>query len=222
MMLHLQNILNPAEIAQLLGSMATSTFVSGRELSGPNTPASKHNLQMPWGAPQAQALTSVVVGALERSKAFHAAAQPNRMSPPLFTHYREGMGYGEHLDAPIMHHPMGLLRSDLSATLFLSTPDEYEGGELVIHTGMGQTSMKCGAGDLLLYPSNALHRVSQVTRGVRSVVIFWIQSQVRDAAKRRILFDLAQVAVRMPPEMSAERQMLANTHANLLREWAEL
>ena len=226
MMLHLEGVLTPAEVMQILQGLAGAPFEPGSNFSA-STAAIKHNLQLAARHATAQQLTQIVVAALERSQAFNAAALPVRMTPPLFTHYGPGMGYGDHVDAGVMSHHLGATRSDLSATLFLTPPESYEGGELRIETGMGAALAKYGAGDLVLYPSTAVHRVEPVRAGTRSVIIFWVQSQVRDAHRRRTLFDLDRLAVSLrarvqDPTLERDRTVLSGVYQNLLREWAEL
>ncbi len=226
MLLHLESVLTAAEVDQILRGLESAPFVPGSSFSA-STAAIKHNLQVAPEAAIAQQLTPLLVAALGRSQAFNAAALPVRMTPPLFTHYGPGMGYGDHVDAGVMAHHLGATRSDLSATLFLTSPESYEGGELRIETGMGAALAKFAAGDLVLYPSTAIHRVEPVRSGRRSVIIFWVQSQVRDALKRRTLFDLDRLAIslRQRPQDAAleqDRTMLSGIYQNLLREWAEL
>ena len=172
MMLHLEGVLTSDEVKQILMGLEGAPFVPGREISGAGTAHIKHNMQLPAQNPVAQQLTSVLIAALERSRAFKVATLPVRMTPPYFTHYGPGMGYGDHVDAGVMSHYMGATRSDLAATLFLTPPQSYEGGELRIETGLGAAMAKYPAGDLVLYPGTTVHRVEPVRSGMRSVIIF--------------------------------------------------
>jgi PKHD-type hydroxylase len=186
----------------------------------------KDNLQIAEGSPEARSLGETILTALERNALFISAALPQRVFPPLFNRYEPGMTFGSHVDNAIRQVPGAPLRvrTDLSATLFLSRPEEYEGGELVVDDTYGAHSVKLAAGDLILYPATSLHRVNPVVRGTRLASFFWIQSMVRDDGRRTLLFDLdmainqAHQAIPNHPAVVA----LTSCYHNLLRGWAEV
>src|SRR3569623_2307216 len=167
-------------------------WVDGRATAGHQGARVKHNRQIDEAAPLARARGDVILGALERHPLFFSAALPNRVYPPLFNSYDDGMQFGNHVDGAVRLMPGTgeKIRTDISATLFLTAPDSYDGGELLIEDTYGTHSAKLGAGDLVLYPASSLHRVAPVTRGRRVASFFWVQSMVRDDTQRAILFDL--------------------------------
>jgi PKHD-type hydroxylase len=177
---------------------------------------------VPRGSALAKELGAVVLGALRRSGAFISATLPCRITEPMFNRYAAGMHYGSHVDNAVMYQPQPL-RSDISVTVFLSAPEEYDGGELLIDEIAVRQKVKLAAGSALIYPSTSLHRVEPVTRGERLASIIWIQSLVRDPAQRRILFDLdrATQAITKRDPASAEAEVLGASYHNLLRMWAE-
>lgn len=225
-MLILKRVLNDEELAELRGGLATASFAGGAKTAGPQAKKVKRNLQLPLAAPERERLGKIVTGALGRNKAFFSAALPNRIVPILFNRYEIGMEYGAHVDNAYM---LGLdgkggTRTDISATLFLSDPAGYEGGELSIQVGPMVQRVKLPAGDMVLYPSNTRHRVEPVTRGARDAAVFWVQSMVRHDDRRQMLFDLdrtVQGLVTREPE-APEVLALTNLYNNLLREWIEV
>ncbi len=223
MLLQIHQVLTRDEVENLLARSADAAFVDGANTAGPRARRVKSNLQMPLGEQSAAELGRLVLGALGRSGVFQSAALPRRISPPLFNRYSEGMQYGNHIDNAIMGQP-DTLRADVSGTLFLSEPASYDGGELVIEDSYGFHSVKLQAGNLILYPSSSLHRVEPVTRGVRNAVVFWVQSAVRDAAKRHLLFDMDLSIQRLNatvPDNPAIGNLTA-CYSNLLRMWADV
>jgi PKHD-type hydroxylase len=187
----------------------------------------KSNLQLPEGSDAARSAGQLVREALTRNGLFMSAALPHTVYPPLFNRYGPGQKFGDHVDnAMRFHRGSGVrIRTDLSATLFLADPDSYDGGDLVVEDTFGVHEVKLPAGDLVLYPSSSLHRVEPVTRGERIASFFWIQSLVREDARRTLLFDmdlsiqrLAQAAGQDDPAIVS----LTGTYHNLLRMWAEL
>ena len=192
MLLHIPRVLTESQIARGRPLLEQAKWVDGRATAGPLSARAKHNLQVAEGTPEARELGEVVVTALERTPLFMSAALPLRVFPPLFNRYEPGMTFGAHVDNAIRQVAGSPLRvrADLSATLFLSAPEEYDGGDLVVDDTYGAHSVKLPAGDLILYPATSLHRVQPVTRGVRLASIFWVQSMVRDDGERGLLFDL--------------------------------
>ncbi|MDD4914319.1 MAG: Fe2+-dependent dioxygenase [Methylococcales bacterium] len=226
MLLHIENILTAEELAHIDHLLTQAEFVDGRITAGYQSTAVKNNLQLTEQSPLANKLGDLVLAALERCPQFTSAALPRRIYPPLFNRYATGMGFGNHVDNAVrgLSHPM---RTDLSVTLFLSKPDDYDGGELVIDDTYGCHHVKLPAGDLVLYPASSLHRVTPVTRGARTACFFWMQSMIRDDARRRILYDMDQAIIglhRSVPNSleNPELLRLAGCYHNLLRQWVEL
>jgi PKHD-type hydroxylase len=222
--MRLQQLLDADEVAQARRWLAEGEWVDGRT-AGVQAAAVKRNEQLAEG-PQAQRLRDLVLKALERQPLFLSAALPRRVLPPAFNRYRgERNEYGAHIDQAIRAAPGGPLRADLSCTLFLSPPDSYDGGELIVRQGHDGTeqAFKLAAGDALLYPASTVHRVALVTRGERLASFFWIESLVRHTEQRRILFDMdtALQQLRQRDGESAEAVALTGTYHNLLRLWAE-
>lgn len=226
MLLHIPKVLTEAQVAHSRTTLENAKWVDGRETSGHLAARVKHNLQVDEATPEAREMGHVVVTALERTPLFMAAALPLRVFPPLFNRYEPGMAFGAHVDNAIRELTSSPLRvrTDLSATLFLSRPEEYDGGELVVDDTYGAHSVKLPAGDMILYPASSLHRVNPVTRGVRLASIFWVQSMVGDDAERSLLFDLdmaiSQVAETSPDSPAVVA--LTGCYHNLLRRWSEV
>jgi PKHD-type hydroxylase len=226
MLLHIPKVLTEAQVAHSRTTLENAKWVDGRETSGHLAARVKHNLQVDEATPEAREMGHVVVTALERTPLFMAAALPLRVFPPLFNRYEPGMAFGAHVDNAIRELTSSPLRvrTDLSATLFLSRPEEYDGGELVVDDTYGAHSVKLPAGDMILYPASSLHRVNPVTRGVRLASIFWVQSMVGDDAERSLLFDLdmaiSQVAETSPDSPAVVA--LTGCYHNLLRHWSEV
>jgi PKHD-type hydroxylase len=217
-------ILSPAELASIHDDLTGAGWADGRATAGARAAAVKANSQLAAEDPVAQRWTAPLQQALLRHPRFIAAALPLRLLPPLFSRYTNGDHYGPHIDNAI--RPVGQLtvRTDLAATLFLSDPASYDGGALCIETSLGPQRVKLAAGDLLLYPATSLHQVEAVTRGIRLAAIFWVQSMIRDAAARALLFDLDQTIQSLAADRGqADPQVMAltGTYHNLVRMWAE-
>ncbi|HKU46797.1 MAG TPA: Fe2+-dependent dioxygenase [Burkholderiales bacterium] len=222
MFLPLPKVLKDAEVKQVRERLAKASFGDGAATAGKQARRVKQNEQVPRGSALAKELGAVVLAALRRSGAFISATLPCRITEPMFNRYAAGMRYGSHVDNAVMYQPQPL-RSDISVTVFLSAPEEYDGGELLIDEIAVRQKVKLAAGSALIYPSTSLHRVEPVTRGERLAAIIWIQSLVRDPAQRRILFDLdraTQAITKRDPD-SAEAEVLGASYHNLLRMWAE-
>ncbi|MFO1350615.1 MAG: Fe2+-dependent dioxygenase [Gammaproteobacteria bacterium] len=223
-MLHwLDNVLESAELDALLGLIAHSEFVDGRETAGFRAKRVKHNQQLKKNPSQAEAINSKILDALQRHALFQAVAIPKRIHRPLISRYQVGMQYGKHVDDALMDKP-NTLRTDLSLTIFLNDPASYDGGELVIDTALGEQAIKLPPGDAILYPSTTLHRVAEVTRGERLAAVTWIQSYVRDPNQREILFDLDKIRRQLDQQAphGPETDLAYKVHTNLLRMWAEV
>ncbi|WP_295938666.1 Fe2+-dependent dioxygenase [uncultured Xanthomonas sp.] len=229
MLLHIPDILSADEVARFRQALETADWVDGRETVGAQGAQVKRNLQLADASPLKQNLGQAVLSALARSPLYFAAALPLRTIPPRFNRYSGGGSYGLHVDGAVMTQtataaqPALTVRSDLSCTLFLSAPEEYDGGELLIHDTYGEHEVKLPAGDLILYPSSSLHRVAPVTRGARLASFFWVQSLVRDSGRRQTLFDLdtAIQALTASAADAAALLRLTNVYHNLLRDWSE-
>ncbi len=224
MLLHIPAVLDAAEVAHMRSELDRAEWTDGKETVGAQGARVKRNLQLPDASPLRQQLGMRVLDALARNPLYHAAALPLRTLPPRFNRYEGGGEYGFHVDGAVMALPGGAqMRSDVSCTLFLAEPDEYDGGELVVHDTYGEHEVKLPAGDLILYPSSSLHRVTPVTRGARVASFFWVQSLVRDDSRRRMLFELdasIQALTRSGAD-AASVLRLTSVYHNLLREWSE-
>ncbi len=226
MLLTIPDVLTPAEVAHCRRELAAAAWGDGRATAGLQSAPVKDNDQMPEGSPAARALGDLVLDALGRSDLFVAAALPLRTFPPLFNRYAGGQAFGTHIDNAIrpIRGTAIKLRTDLSATLFLSDPDGYDGGELIIEGNAGGQAIKLPAGHLVLYPAASLHQVTPVTRGVRLASFFWVQSMVRDDGARALLFDLDRTIQRLAAERGigdAEVVNLTGIYHNLIRRWAD-
>lgn len=227
MLVKVESVLSKDEVAHCRSVLEGTLWVDGRVTAGAQSALAKHNLQVPEDAPQARALGEVVLRALGRSAAFNSAAVPFRVFPPLFNRYDVGMKFGAHVDNAIrfIAGPNIRVRTDLSATLFLTDPADYDGGELVIEDTYGEQSVKFAAGDMVLYPASSLHRVEAITRGSRWASFFWIQSMVKDDRARGLLYQLDQSIIKTRAELGDTHEAvlgLTAVYHNLLRRWAEV
>jgi len=223
MLICIENLIDEATLTRLRGWMAEATFEDGRATAGGTAAKVKNNEQVssdPKGPdPRLREMQNLVMDLLWDHGPLYAAAQPKEIFSPLFSRYTVGKSYGLHMDNALMAD----MRIDLSLTLFLSDPADYEGGELIIYFPTGERSIKLPAGHAVLYPTTALHRVAEVTKGQRQVVVTWMRSLVRDAAKREILFDLQTANQRLIAQSgkTLETDILAKTYTNLLRRWVD-
>lgn len=227
MLVHVKDVLSPAEVAHCRARLEAGEWVDGRVTAGAQAARAKNNLQIPEDSPVARELGDVILRALGRSGPFNAAALPLRVLPPLFNRYDVGMGFGAHVDGAIRMVPgVGIrMRADVSTTLFLTDPDDYEGGELVIEDTFGAHAIKLPAGDMIVYPATSLHRVEPITRGARWSAFFWTQSMVKDDGARALLHDLDRGITGVRGALSDDNASviaLTSTYHNLLRRWAEL
>jgi PKHD-type hydroxylase len=231
MLLTLHQVLNADELCQARSRLAQAAWADGRATAGTQSMAVKHNRQLPSQGEDAQALRTLVLAALNRHAGFFSAALPKKILPPLFNRYAapegEGAGlgdhYGAHVDGAVLHGGGLRVRADLSCTLFLSEPADYDGGELVLHADQGPQRIRLAAGDALLYSGGQLHEVTPVTRGARLASFFWVESLVRGEAERRLLFDLDRQVQGLRARLGdgPETVALAGTYHNLLRLWAD-
>ncbi|MBB4087439.1 Fe2+-dependent dioxygenase [Sphingomonas carotinifaciens] len=226
MLIAIPDVLDGEGVARLRGLIDGAEWVDGNATSGPQSALAKRNAQLPEGSPAAREAGGMVLDALARSPLFIAAALPLKVFPPLFNRYAGGDAFGLHVDNAIRIQRGSdfRIRSDLSATLFLSDPDSYDGGELVIEEQFGEQRVKLPAGHMVVYPASSLHRVTPVTRGTRVASFFWIQSMVRDDGARRILFELDQSVQDIAGRDGQDDPTtirLTGVYHNLLRRWAE-
>jgi PKHD-type hydroxylase len=226
MLLQIPDVLTPEQVAHARHRLESAGWVDGRVTAGHQSSVVKDNLQLPEDHPVARELGDMILDALQRNALFVSAALPLRVFPPLFNSYRGGQSFGNHVDNAIRQisgTPLRI-RTDLSATLFLAEPEDYDGGELVVEDTYGVHSVKLPAGHAVLYPATSLHHVRPVTRGARLASFFWIQSMLRDDADRTLLFDLDTAIQRLTidlPQHPAAVQLTAVYH-NLLRRWADV
>ncbi|WP_266169539.1 Fe2+-dependent dioxygenase [Dyella subtropica] len=228
MLLHIPEVLTPTQLQAFRQKLDAAPWTDGRITAGYQSAQAKNNAQLDENNPLARELGTIVTEAVLRHPTFFAGALPRHIHPPLFNRYSGGQQFGFHVDNAIRYdrtrEPALPIRTDLSATLFLAAPEDYDGGELVIEDSFGTHAVKLPAGDLLLYPASSLHKVKPVTRGARVASFFWIQSLVRDDAQRRILFDL-DVAIQSLNQNPASDQnallSLTGVYHNLLRQWSE-
>jgi PKHD-type hydroxylase len=226
MLLCIPDVLVGAELKRLRDFVLSAHWEDGRATGGSHSALVKKNRQLPVSSPEAMQAGDVVMEAITRSELFISAALPLRVMPPMFNRYASDEHFGAHVDGSIRRPGNATvhIRTDLSATLFLSEPDEYDGGELTIEGAFGTQCVKLPAGHLVLYPASSLHCVTPVTRGERVASFFWVQSMVRDNEKRSILFDLDQSIQRLKLERGMQDEeclSLSNIYHNLIRQWAE-
>ncbi|WP_140986178.1 Fe2+-dependent dioxygenase [Asticcacaulis tiandongensis] len=225
MLLHIPDVLTPAELADIRAGLAEANWVDGALTAGEQARAVKQNRQLPSDAPQARILGERVEAALRRHPLFMSAALPRVVITPRFNAYEGGGHYGNHVDTAIHNDPFkGIMgRTDVSTTVFLNAPEDYDGGELIVEDTYGAHEVKLKAGDAILYPSTSLHRVEPVTRGVRLASFLWTQSLVKDDAQRRMLFELDMTIIRLRARMGDAEEIVSLTahYHNLLRQWAE-
>jgi len=227
MLITVKSVLSPDEVAHFREVLTNTRWVDGNITSGVQAAQAKYNLQVPEDAPEARALGETILLKLGSNAEFNAAALPLRVYPPLFSRYDTGMGFAAHVDNAIRYIPSARqrVRTDVSSTLFLSDPGDYDGGELLIEDAYGEQSVKLDAGDMVLYPADSLHRVAPITRGSRWAAFFWTQSMVREDSDRALLY-------RMDKSITLAREALGDKHPavlgltstfhNLLRKWADL
>ncbi|MEI9978773.1 MAG: Fe2+-dependent dioxygenase [Edaphobacter sp.] len=226
MLITIPNMLPAAELAEARAALDAAEWIDGKVTAGYQAQKVKDNLQLPEGHPVAVQLGEMVLKALARSPVFMSAALPLRVFPPMFNRYAGGGHFGTHVDTAIRSVvPSGQrIRTDVSATLFLSAPEEYDGGELIVEDTYGEHSVKLPAGHMVLYPATSLHRVEPVTRGARVASFFWIQSMIRNDGDRTMLYDLDTAIQRLAVETpgSPIGVQLTGVYHNLLRRWAEM
>lgn len=226
MMLPIPDLLDAATLTQVRAVLDGGEWVDGNATSGAQSALAKRNRQLPEASAAARQAGGIVLDALGRTPLFVAAALPLKVYPPLFNRYEGGEAFGAHVDNAIRIQPGSdfRIRSDLSCTIFLGDPDSYDGGELVVEDPGGERRVKLSAGSAILYTASSVHRVEPVTRGVRLACFFWLQSMVRGAEERAILFDLDRAVQRVGGELGQGHRAaveLTGVYHNLLRRWAD-
>jgi PKHD-type hydroxylase len=226
MLLHIPDILTAEQVAHCRQKLDQADWVDGRITAGHQSARAKYNMQLPEDHPEARELGELILTALQNNPLFMAAALPLKVFPPLFNRYQGGQSFGTHVDNAVRQvtGTPHRVRTDLSATLFLAGPEEYDGGELSVEDTYGLHNVKLPAGHLILYPASSLHHVQPVTRGARLASFFWIQSMVRDDGQRTLLFDLDMAIQRIGGEIPDHPSVIQFTgvYHNLLRRWADV
>ena len=226
MIVAIPNVLSAEQVADARQHMDVAEWLDGKVTAGHQSGRVKANEQLREDSPLARRLGEVIVAALERHPLFISAALPSRIFPPLFNRYSAGHSFGIHVDNAVrqIRGTNHRIRTDLSATLFLSSPDEYDGGELIVEDTYGPQSIKLPAGHMVLYPASSLHKVQSITRGARVASFFWIQSMIRGDAERTMLFDMDRAIQRLTQDAPDHPSVvqLTGVYHNLLRRWAEL
>ena len=223
MLLQIPRVVSQDKLTVIRAILAKAKFVDGKLSAGMAAERVKNNEELASDAKEIQQLNNLVMGSLVQHPLYQSAALPIKIASPFYARYRPGMTYGDHVDDPIMGPPQGRYRSDVSTTVFLNEPGDYEGGELVIRTSFGDQHIKLPAGHAVVYPSSSLHHVAEVTEGERLVAVTWAQSMVRDAAKRELLYDLNQAReslLKHRPE-DEETKRVDVAYVNLIRMWAD-
>jgi PKHD-type hydroxylase len=224
MLLTIPGLLNAAQLDRIRETLAGAEFVDGRITAGFAAARVKHNLELKQDPERLQRLIRIIMASLAHNETFRFGALPHRVADPIVARYEPGMTYGDHVDDPIMGTSGPRFRTDVSMTIFLSPPESYEGGELTVRTPFGDRKVKLPAGDAVIYPSSSLHHVAEVTAGERLVALTWIQSYVRDAAQRELLYELNLARERLLKEAPGTETTghVDRSYANLLRMWADL
>jgi len=228
MLLHVRGVLTADEVRHALGVLERAPWGDGRLTAGEQSARTKNNEQLAETAPESQSLQGLVLGGLQRHSMFFSAALPKQVSPPLFNRYGgQANSFGSHVDSAVryLRDGAGRVRTDISCTLFLAAPEDYDGGELVVEDTYGTQRVKLPAGDAVLYPGTSVHRVEPVTRGQRIGCYFWVQSMVRSDEQRRLLFDMDLHLMRLRSTVGETDPAvvgLTGTYHNLLRLWADV
>jgi len=224
MLTHIRGILDPTQLAVAHRLIAAGRFTDGRTSAGMAARRVKHNDELALNPAQLSELNNLVMGNLVKHPVYRSAAMPLKIAAPYYARYTGGMRYGDHVDDPIMGQGSELYRSDVSVTIFLNSPNDYDGGELVIQTSFGEQPVKLPAGDAVIYPSSSLHHVAEVTRGERLVAVSWIQSLVKEAEKRALLHEMNLARETLLQEQPDAEVTARVNHAyiNLVRRWSEI
>ena len=224
MLTHIKGVLDPQQLAAAHQLIAAGKYTDGSTSAGMAARRVKHNEELALDPAQMSDLNNLVMNSLVQNPVYRSAAMPLRIAAPYYAHYTKGMSYGEHVDDPIMGMGAELYRSDVSITIFLNSPDAYDGGELVIQTAFGEQQVKLPAGDAVIYPSSSLHHINEVSAGERLVAVTWTQSMLRDPQQRELAYQLYQARehlLQTSPDAEATTQ-IDHAYVNLVRMWSEL
>lgn len=225
MLVAIERVLTAEQVAEARQALRNASWADGRATAGRQSALAKRNLQVPDDAPEVGALGETILAALGRNPTFVSAALPLRVMPPLFNRYDAGMAFDTHIDNAIRFAGPVRYRTDVSATLFLTDPGDYDGGELIIEDSYGEHAVKLAAGDMILYPATSRHRVAPVSRGSRWAAFFWVQSMIRDAAQRTLLYEMDGAIQALGARLGAGDPALvslAGGYHNLIRMWGEV
>ncbi|TCH96754.1 Fe2+-dependent dioxygenase [Roseococcus sp. SYP-B2431] len=228
MLVTIPQVLTPEEVAHCRGALEAAAWADGRATAGEQSALVKFNLQIPESSPVARELSELILRALGRNAMFTSAALPFRVYPPMFNRYDLGMKFGAHVDNAIRVVPNAggfRMRADVSSTLFLTDPSEYDGGELVVEDTYGHQKVKLEAGSMVVYPATSLHHVTEITRGSRWSSFFWSQSLVKDDGQRAFLHEMDLAIIRLRQELPDDHPSvlsLTGGYHNLLRRWSEM
>lgn len=225
MLIHLKNVLGPQELSKVHELLVDAEYVDGKLSAGAVASQVKNNQEIAAGDPKIDALNDLVMGNLVRHKVYQRAALPLKVASPFYACYQQGMHYGEHIDDPVMGPATGQrYRSDLALTVFLNSPDEYQGGELSIQTDYGVQLVKYAAGDAVMYPATTHHQVTEVISGKRLVAVTWIQSMIKDTEQRALLYQLSCAREKLLRKQAGEEhtKQVDLVYVNLVRKWSEL
>jgi PKHD-type hydroxylase len=223
-LIEIPNVLDASKLSNIRDILGKVEFIDGKHSAGQAASRVKNNEEMRQGTQQAEFLDHLVMSSLAENVDFRSSALPYRVAQPVFARYTQGMHYGDHVDDPVMGSGPDKFRTDVSITVFLNNPDDYEGGELIINTTYGEKAVKLPAGSAVLYPSASVHRVTEITRGERLAAIIWLQSMVRDAGQRELLYQLDQARNHLlvsNPD-AQETKQVDRSYVNLLRMWSDI
>lgn len=224
MLIEIPHVLDQAKLENIRSMLDKSDYVDGKLSAGSIAKRVKNNEELKQGTSQAEYLDHLVMSSLAENRIFRNAALPLRVAQPVFARYTSGMFYGDHVDDPIMGGGMNKFRSDVSVTLFLNAPEDYDGGELIINTTFGKKIVKLPAGHAVLYPSSSVHHVTEVSRGARLAAVVWIQSMIRDPGQRELLYELNQARetlLNSDPQSETSKR-IDRAYVNLVRMWSEV
>ena len=223
MLLRIRGLIPSDKLSIIRGILDAAEFIDGKLSAGKEAVHVKDNEELPQNHPEMARLNNIVMGQLVNHPTYQFGVLPHRIAAPFYARYTTGRNYGYHVDDPVMGM-QDRYRTDVSITVFLNEPDEYDGGELVIKTTSGEIKHKLPAGDAILYPSGSLHQVSPVTSGARLVAVTWAQSMIRDPAQRELLYNLSLAREEMMLERpdSESTQKISTAYINLVRMWAEI
>ena len=224
MLIEIPNVLDAGKLSNIRDILGKVEFIDGKHSAGKAASRVKNNEEMKKGTQQAEFLDHLVMSSLAENADFRSSALPYRVAQPVFARYTQGMHYGDHVDDPVMGSGPEKFRTDVSITVFLNNPDDYEGGELIINTTYGEKAVKLAAGSAVLYPSASVHRVTEITRGERLAAIIWLQSMVRDAGQRELLYQLDQARNQLlvSNPNAQETKQVDRSYVNLLRMWSDI